>query len=180
MILVRHTEVARAWAGRCYGRSDTGLSRAGLATARELAPRLAAEHAPRIVIHSGLRRARLLAERVAAASGAELAEDRRWAERDFAAWEGKTWDAIWRATGSAMDGMLDDPERFRPGGGETTAELAARAMAAWRGLPHGRCLVVTHGGPIAVVRMLVEGKAWRDLPALIPPAGGTWRPGLDT
>ncbi len=174
MTLVRHTAVAKAWAGRCYGRSDMGLSREGLAAARDLAPRLAAEHAPRVVLHSGLRRARLLAGRVAALAGAELAEDRRWAERDFAAWEGQRWDAIWRATGSAMDGMLDDPEGYRPGGGETTAELAARALAAWRGRPRGPCLVVTHGGPIAAVRMALDGKAWRDLPALIPAPGGAW------
>ncbi len=176
MILVRHTAVARAWAGRCYGRSDMGLSREGLAAASELAPRLAADHAPRIVLYSGLRRARLLAERVAALAGAKLAEDARWAERDFAAWEGRSWNAIWRATGTAMDGMLDDPEGFRPGGGETTAELAARALAAWRALPDERCLVVTHGGPIAAVRMALEGKGWRDLPGLVPPTGGAWRP----
>lgn len=178
MTLVRHTAVARAWAGRCYGRSDMGLSREGLAAARSLAPVLAAAHAPRLVLHSGLRRARLLAERVAALAGAKLAEDRRWAERDFGAWEGRSWDAIWRATGNAMDGMLDDPHGFRPGGdGETTAELAARALAAWRDLPALPCVVVAHGGPIATVRMALEGKDWRDLPGLVPPAGGAWRPG---
>lgn len=179
-VLVRHTAVARAWAGRCYGGADVGLGREGLAAARALAPKLAAEHAPRAVLHSGLRRARFLAERVAASAGAELLQDRRWAERGFGAWEGRTWLAVWRATGRAMDGMLDDPEGFRPGGdGETTAELAARALAAWRDLPRGPCLVVAHGGPIAAVRMALAGRAWRDLPGLIPAPGEAWWPGRE-
>lgn len=39
-----------------------------------------------------------------------------WRERDFGSWEGQSWNAIYRATGNAMDGMIDAPETFRPGG----------------------------------------------------------------
>ncbi|MBA3879328.1 MAG: histidine phosphatase family protein [Sphingobium sp.] len=168
---MRHPPVALGWAGRCYGRSDMGWSREGAAMARRLVPALAAEGFDR-VIHSGLHRTRRLAEAVARASGASLSADPRWAERDFGDWEGRRWDAIWRETGDAMDGMITDPECFRPGGGETTAELAARAWAAWQDLPSdGSILVVAHGGPIAVVRMRLAGSDYPALAGLIPPPG---------
>jgi len=170
-VLLRHPPVAHAWAGRCYGRSDMGWSREGAAMARGLASTLARERFD-VVVHSGLRRTRLLAERVARASGAELIDDPRWAERDFGNWEGRRWDSIWRETGDAMDGMLTDPDRFRPGGGETTAELAARAWAALNALPaRADALVVSHGGPIASIRMRIQGACYDALAGLIPAPG---------
>lgn len=169
--LVRHTAVARVWAGRCYGRSDMGLSRDGAVQARLLARELA-ELRPDVVIHSGLKRARILAERIAALADVPLIDDVRWQERDFGAWEGQSWTAIYRATGSAMDGMIDAPATFRPGGGETTDELAARAAAALAACPPGRVIVVSHGGPIAALLGTAQGLPPRDWLALVPPLGG--------
>lgn len=157
VLLVRHPPVARAWAGRCYGRSDMGWSRAGAALARPLAARLAAEPLDAIV-HSGLVRTRRLAEAVAQARpGCPVLADPRWAERDFGGWEGRTWQAIWRETGDAMDGMMTDPAGLRPGGGETGAELSARVAAGWAALPPGLVLVVAHGGSIAALRCALAG-----------------------
>jgi broad specificity phosphatase PhoE len=172
VLLVRHTEVARAWQGRCYGISDMGLSRAGAAHARRLAPELAAR-SPQIIVHSGLRRARILAEAVATLAGAPALTDPQWKERDFGHWEGQSWDAIYRATGNAMDGMIDAPGHFRPGDGETTMDLAHRSLAAFDALPASRVLVVTHGGPIAAILGMRQGLAARDWPALVPPPGGS-------
>lgn len=172
VLLVRHTEVARAWRGRCYGQSDMGLSREGAAHRRTLAPELAA-WSPEFIVHSGLRRARLLAEAVAALAGVPERAEPQWQERDFGHWEGRSWDAIYRATGNAMDGMIDAPDHFRPGNGETTMELARRSLAACDRLPAGRVLVVTHGGPIAAILGLRQGLAARDWPALVPPPGGS-------
>jgi broad specificity phosphatase PhoE len=170
LLLVRHAEVARAWRGRCYGQSDMGLSRAGASAVRALAPQLAAWR-PDILIHSGLRRARILAEAIARVSGLAHRADPLWQEREFGSWEGRGWAAIYRESGNAMDGMTDAPAQFRPGGGETTAELAARAHAAALALPPGRVLVVTHGGPIAALIGLVRDAPVRDWPALVPPPG---------
>ena len=153
VLLVRHPPVARAWAGRCYGRSDMGWSRAGAALASALVDRLAAQSFATIV-HSGAIRTRMLAERLARRTGAALHEDAGWLERDFGTWEGRRWEAIWRETGALMDRMMTDPTGFRPGGGETGAELSTRARAAWQRLPEN-ALVIAHGGPIAALR------AWR-------------------
>lgn len=171
VLLVRHTKVARAWHARCYGASDVPLSREGRAAIAELAARLAAER-PRWVIHSGLIRTCLLAERVAKLAGCQLDENAAWRERDFGSWEGMSWNAIYRHSGNAMDGMIDAPDDFRPGGGETTSELATRTARAWESLPGGNGIVITHGGPIAALlgqRRRLPVTAW---PHLVPAQGG--------
>lgn len=172
LLLVRHTAVARASKGRCYGQSDMGLSREGAAHARELAAELAAWE-PEIVLHSGLRRARFLAEATARLAGLEARTDKGWMERNFGSWEGRSWAAIYRETGSAMDGMIDDPHGFRPGGGETTMELARRALAALARLPSQRILVVTHGGPIAAILGTRDDVPIREWPGLVPAPGAS-------
>ncbi|WP_017671488.1 histidine phosphatase family protein [Blastomonas sp. AAP53] len=170
VLLVRHTQVALAWRGRCYGHSDMGLSRAGAAHARILARQLA-QWAPDVVLHSGLRRTRILAEAIAAFTGLPAQADPAWMERDFGDWEGRSWAAIWRETGNAMDGMIDDAEAYRPGDGETTMEMAARAIAAWQSLPARRALVITHGGPIAAIIATRQGTPVTDWPRLVPATG---------
>jgi broad specificity phosphatase PhoE len=172
VLLVRHTQVARAWRGRCYGLSDVPLSREGAAVLGPLAAELA-ERRPDWVVHSGLLRTRRLAGRVASLAGCPLIEDPDWRERNFGDWEGRSWHAIYRATGTAMDGMIDAPDTFRPGGGETTSELAERANRAWSRLPVGLGVVVTHGGPIAALLGKRNRMSVRDWLKLVPPVGGT-------
>lgn len=163
VVLVRHTAVALRWQGRCYGQLDVGLSRAGAVAARGLVERFAGERFDAVVF-SGARRTRAVAEPLAARLGLVAVCDPRWLERGFGDWEGLSWEAIYRATGSAMDGMIDDPAGFRPGGGETTFEMRDRVLAGLAGLPGGRCLVVTHGGPIAAIIGTVGGLGVRDWP----------------
>jgi broad specificity phosphatase PhoE len=163
VVFVRHTEVALRWRGRCYGQLDVGLSRAGTVAARGLVDRLAGERFDAI-IYSGAKRTRAVAEPLAMRLGLTAVCDPRWSERDFGDWEGLSWEAIYQATGSAMDGMIDDPGGFRPGGGETTFDMRDRVLAGFGALPEGRCLVVTHGGPIAAVRGVVAGLAVKDWP----------------
>jgi alpha-ribazole phosphatase/probable phosphoglycerate mutase len=152
ILLVRHTEVAVKFHRRCYGRLDVSLSHAGQRTACDLASQLARQPLT-AVIHSGWKRASYLASRVALLRNLEPLADSRWRERDFGTWEGRSWHAIWRETGNAMDGLFTHPDSYRPGGGETTAELAERSIAAWHSLPgDGLIVVISHGGPIAAVR----------------------------
>jgi broad specificity phosphatase PhoE len=167
IILVRHTAVALAWRGRCYGQYDVPLSRAGKTEIAPLAAKLRRYGAERI-IHSGLRRTRTLADAIGAS-----APDPAWQERDFGDWEGQSWAAIYRSSGSAMDGMIEAPDTFRPGGGETTTELAARAVAAFARLrTTGTIIVITHGGPIAAILGTQAGLHPRDWLTLVPPYGG--------
>lgn len=169
--LVRHPPVTLAWQKRCYGQSDPGLSREGARLASDLIDTLA-KLSPDIVIHSGLRRTRAIAEALARRTGATLLPEPRWRERHFGEWEGQSWHAIYRATGNAMDGMLTEPHSFRPGGGETTAEMWDRTWLAWEALPPcPRIAVISHGGPIACVRALRQNGTIDLLPKLIPAPG---------
>jgi broad specificity phosphatase PhoE len=172
LILVRHPSVAKAWQGRCYGQSDPGLSREGRAMVAPLIDRLALLK-PDIITHSNMVRTRAIAEPLARHLGVDCSAEPLWRERNFGSWEGQSWNAIYCATGNAMDGMLTDPAAFRPGiTGETTVELVRRTLAAMRALaPDKRTLVVTHGGPIAAVRMLADRLDFGDLPKLIIPTG---------
>lgn len=172
VLLVRHTQVALHWQSRCYGRSDMGLSRTGAVHAREVAQSVA-DWRPDIVIHSGLKRTRLLADHIARLTGLRSLELPIWQERDFGSWEGQSWAAIYRYTGNAMDGMIDAPATFRPGGGETTDELAQRAMTALATLPNGRIALITHGGPIAAILGTINGLPVADWPSLVPRPGKT-------
>jgi broad specificity phosphatase PhoE len=159
LILARHPPVALAWQKRCYGRSDPGLSRDGTAMLSAVAAELVVLR-PKYVLHSEQRRTRPLAERVARSLGIEAYAAPLWRERDFGSWEGQSWHQIYSASGSAMDRMLTDPQRFKPGGGETTAEMVARIRQALARLPSASCgLVVTHGGPIAAARLILSGSA---------------------
>ena len=171
ILLLRHPPVANAWKGRCYGRSDMGLSREGHGQAARIAADLATTPIDAIV-HSGARRSRLLAEKVARARDVPVITDPRWLERDFGAWEGRSWNAIWRDTGAEMDRMMTEPETYRPGGGEHGRDLADRVRAAWNALPeHATVLVVAHGGPIATLRALLGGHPLARAVDFIPACG---------
>ena len=171
--LVRHPPVSKAWQKRCYGQSDPGLSREGMAMAGPLITQLAALK-PDIIIHSDMRRTRAVAERLARRLGLNCVAAPQWREREFGDWDGQTWNAIYRATGNAMDGMIDDPEHFRPGGGETTLELIARIKRALTELPNlPSVIVIAHGGPIACAKLIADDLPITSLAANIPALGET-------
>lgn len=171
VLLLRHPPVARAWAGRCYGRSDMGWSRDGQAMAARLADQLA-ERPIDAIVHSGAARTRRLAELVGRRRTFPLVSDARWLERDFGAWEGRRWQAVWRETGDLMDRMITHPASFRPGGGETGLDLSLRVQAAWRDLPRSdTTLVIAHGGPIAALRAWLGGEPLERMVAFVPPCG---------
>ncbi|MDO9498701.1 histidine phosphatase family protein [Falsiroseomonas sp.] len=169
--LLRHTAVARHWQGCCYGASDVGLSAAGLAAARALAEALPVAGVTRLQA-SPLRRARLLGGLLSRRLGLPLEIVPALRERDFGAWEGRSWDAIHAETGDSMMGMIEAPDSFRPGGGETTAELAQRVLAWFETLPtDGGVVAVTHGGPVAALRGRLAGLPVPEWLGLIPAHG---------
>ncbi len=127
---------------------------------------------PNIIIHSDMKRTRAIATPLAAKLGIAPIAEPLWQERDFGDWEGRRWTAIYRETGNAMDGMIDDPEHFRPGGGETTAELVRRIKRALQALHDARsAVVVSHGGPIACLKLILKGLAFAQLAKMIPKTG---------
>lgn len=170
IILVRHPPVALVWQKRCYGQSDPGLSRAGRAMVSPLVDHLAAMD-PDIIIHSDMQRTRAIALPLGEKLGIMPIVEPLWRERDFGSWEGQNWNAIYRATGDAMDGMIDAPDTFRPGGsGETTRQLIDRITAALDRVPRkGRVVVITHGGPIACARAARMADGLETIAELVPP-----------
>ena len=171
VLLLRHTDIAAHWAGRCYGRSDVGLSATGRHRAHALSETIDGADYDRIIA-APARRARWLGGLLARRRGVALEVQPLLAERDFGAWEGIAWQAIWEAEGNSMDGMLDAPGTFRPGGGETTHALAQRVLGWWHALPT-RCavLVVAHGGPIGALVGSLLGEAPRQWLAQVPRPG---------
>ena len=169
--LVRHPPVSKVWQKRCYGQSDPGLSRQGQKMIAPLVKQLAALK-PDAIIHSDLQRTRAIAEPLARRLGITCTPDPLWRERDFGAWEGQTWNAIYRASGNAMDGMVNEPDHYRPGGGETTQGLATRIQATIQNLPDVGCIVIiSHGGPIACAIAMQTGASYEGLASLIPSTG---------
>lgn len=144
-IALRHPRPAAA-PGLCYGRLDLAP---GPDAAAEIAAALAATPPAAAVVSSPARRARALADALAARDGLAVTVDARWQELDFGAWEGRPWTAIDRAE---SDPWAEDPVHRAPPGGERFADLAARVAAACAALAPG-AVVVTHAGPIRALRM---------------------------
>ena len=129
--------------------------------------------APDVIIHSDMKRTRAIARPLGERPGVKPIAEPRWRERDFGSWEGQSWNAIYRETGNAMDGMIDAPETFRPGeNGETTRELFDRIAAALaRASQQGIVLIITHGGPIACARAAQTAEGLGTIAKLVPPTG---------
>jgi probable phosphoglycerate mutase len=142
IFLVRHGET-EANATRVVQTPDVPLSTVGLAQARRLAQRLAAQHLGGILA-SDLRRAVMTAECVRDASGAPVQLDDLLQERNFGEIRGRPY--------STLDVGLLDPA-YHPPGGESWEMFHQRVDRAWaavraaaEALPAGRSLaVITHG-----------------------------------
>jgi broad specificity phosphatase PhoE len=173
LVLVRHARVADRYRGICYGRSDVELGPEGLAESDRLAEILSGWPI-RNLVTSGATRAGAIAERIAVRTGLELTVEPALLERDFGAWELRSWDSIYEEVGDAMHGLIHQPETYRPPGGETTAELRARAISWYARRPReGLVVAIGHGGPIAAIRGTLAGKEPVDWLDLIP-RPGSW------
>ncbi len=154
LILVARHPRPRIGARICYGRTDVPLAEpAGQGAASLIAA--AGEPIERIV-SSPLSRALLVAQAVAAETGAPLHTDDRLTELDFGDWENMAWSAVPRAE---IDAWAADPLRYRPGGGESVEAVLRRVRRAWTGIASSEAttLVVTHAGPIRCLRHIGHG-----------------------
>jgi broad specificity phosphatase PhoE len=127
---------------------------------------------PSVMIHSDMIRTRALAQSVASRLGISCIAEPLWRERNFGDWEGQTWSAIYQQTGNAMDGMVDDPDHFRPGGGETTSDVMARVrLALTKYIGHTNMVIISHGGPLACAQVIQKSLPITALARNIPPLG---------
>jgi alpha-ribazole phosphatase len=147
LILVRHTEPQEDARGRCYGSLDIGLSASGREHASALAARLARLDYEAVYTSPRLR-ARETAEPVAAAHSLHLVADDRLRELDFGALEGRTYDEIAESEPELYRAWMSTPTQVRFPGGESFADLKARAIAALDRIrqAHEAAVIVTHGG----------------------------------
>lgn len=128
IVLLRHAE-AQGGQGRFIGGTDLPLSVAGQAQAEALAAALAPVR-PRAVFASPLARAQATARPLAEALGLPVGTLPGLAEIDLGTWDGQPREAVRAADPAAYAARGRDFTHFRPPGGESFAQLQARALAA--------------------------------------------------
>jgi ribonuclease H / adenosylcobalamin/alpha-ribazole phosphatase len=153
-VLLRHGETPLSAERRFAGRGDIPLTETGKLQAKAAAQRLAARGGVQLIVTSPLRRARLTAEAVAAATGAPVQVDEGWTEADFGEWEGLSYaEAMERWPGEVTAWMNDTS--MAPPGGESFATAGRRVLAALDQLLErsepGRVVVVSHVTPMKTV-----------------------------
>ncbi len=163
LYLIRHPKPVSV-AGLCYGRLDVAVdaeSVAGAALAvRERIPERVLKEAR--FFTSPASRCVLLARELAPTREPRITEDLE--ELSFGAWEGQPWDAIPR---DQLDAWARDLWRYKPGGAESAAMVAAR-WQRWATLMRSSdetfAVAVTHAG---VIRVALAGMCLSDAAACL-------------
>ena len=133
LVLVRHARVDDRYRGVCYGRSDVPLGDEGRAVSERLAEEIARWPVARLIC-SGAARAGELADRVAERTGLAVEVEPALLERDFGAWELRTWDAIYDEVGDSMHGLIHEPATYRP---RAARRPMSCATGSWPGTTGG-------------------------------------------
>lgn len=129
--LLRHADVHDDWQTRAYGGLDVPLSEAGVRETRALVEAFARVRFSRVA-SSPLSRALLLGRQLAERTGAPLAVDDRLREVSRGDWQGlpvEEFRARWEADRAAFEA---DPWNWKGHGGESDADIWARAWPALR------------------------------------------------
>lgn len=155
LALVRHGSTVVSDEDRFAGSTDVALSDRGREEARRLGKRLAKMRFDAIYT-SPLQRCRETAARLAESHGLEPRPAPALVEIDHGRWEGLTRDEVEARFSGEYARWTADPFSFAPEGGETGAEVVARALPCLRQLfqDHAdqQILVVSHK---ATIRLLV-------------------------
>jgi alpha-ribazole phosphatase len=153
--LLRHGETeggARYWGG-----TDVALSENGWRQMRAAV----AGHSWDLLVSSPLRRCADFARALASELAAPCRFDQDLREMSFGEWEGRSSAELMLTDAERLRLFWSDPGAHGPPGGEALAQLHARVMAAWQRILSGpqteRVLVVTHGGPIRLLRAVQTG-----------------------
>jgi alpha-ribazole phosphatase len=148
--LLRHGETEGGV--RYWGRTNVALSSRGWLQMRTAV----AGGSWDLIVSSPLRRCAAFAEALAQELGVPCRLEADLREMCFGTWEGYSTAELMQRDAERLRLFWSDPSVHTPPGGEPLAELHARVMAVWQGLSTawdcGRPLIVTHGGPIRVLR----------------------------
>ena len=152
---VRHGETDFNVAHRLQGRYETSINARGREQARhcagvlsDLFAREEREAADYAYVSSPLKRARETMALVRAALGLDAAGhavDDRLQEISYGDWEGLTLPEISARDPQCLAGREQDKWGFRPPGGESYRDVAAR-VAAWYATVSGDTVIASHGG----------------------------------
>ncbi|MDR3088413.1 MAG: histidine phosphatase family protein [Desulfobulbaceae bacterium] len=175
--LARHCETtatAPKQARRFLGQGDPPLSQTGIAQAQELAARLRALNFGRVYA-SPLIRARHTAAIIT--GGADIITVQAFAEINLGAWEGLTVAETQARFPGQYERRGADIAHFRPEGGESFHDLAARVLPAFLRIAQEAAtatkptLIVAHAGVNRVVLAHLRGIILPDIMTIHQPHG---------
>jgi probable phosphoglycerate mutase len=156
LLLIRHGALVGDAERRFVGATDLPMSVAGEAQIRDLAARLVARAPFDAVYCSDLARSRRAAELLAAGRAIPIHVRPVLREIDMGAWEGLTRSEIAESQPDEYARRGADIANFRPPGGESFADLAARVTPWWRSLfAEGEAGVVAVAGHAGVNRVIL-------------------------
>ena len=127
IVLVRHGETEWNRVEHFRGRADVPLNETGLAQAKAMARRVAAEWRPIAIYSSPLARAVKTAEAVAWHFGLSVQIHPGLIDIDYGQWQGLTPGEAKERWPEVIDAWYNAPHTARIPGGETLDELRARA-----------------------------------------------------
>jgi probable phosphoglycerate mutase len=154
-LLIRHGLVSEDAEERFLGVADAPMSAAGEAQIRELAERLRARVSPDAVYCSDLSRSRRTAELLAGGSAIPILVRPALREIDMGDWQGLSRREVAERLPDEYAARGRDIANFRPPGGESFADLAARALPCWRDIVESEAQVVAIAGHAGVNRVIL-------------------------
>ncbi len=154
VLLIRHGETQWNREGRVQGyHADSPLTEAGRGQARALAARLARERVDALYA-SDTGRATETASPIGAATGLRIIHDAALRERNYGAFEGRTFAEVERDFPEEYETFRTRDPHYAPPGGESAAQFRDRVMAALERIAAEaagkRVAVVTHGGVLGI------------------------------
>ncbi|MBI4291434.1 MAG: histidine phosphatase family protein [Betaproteobacteria bacterium] len=154
VLLIRHGETAWNVEGRIQGYLDSPLTHLGRAQAEALGARLAEEPLDAL-ISSDLGRTRQTAHPITESTGLVPVFDSALRERNYGAWEGRTYAEIKRDFPEDYERIVRREPLATAQGGESAVQFQERVVATLtrfaRTLRGQRFAVVTHGGVLGVM-----------------------------
>jgi alpha-ribazole phosphatase len=134
VLLIRHGIVSEEAEERFLGAADLPMSPAGEAQIRELAARLRPRVTPDAIYCSDLSRSRRTAELLANGSAIPIRVRPALREIDMGEWQGLSRREVAERRPADYAARGRDIANFRPPGGESFADLAARVLPCWHDL----------------------------------------------
>jgi broad specificity phosphatase PhoE len=156
VLLIRHGAVEGDAEGRFLGAADAAMCAAGEAQIRELAARLRPRVTPDAIYCSDLSRSRRTAELLTNGSAIPIRVRPALREIDMGDWQGLSRREVAERRPADYAARGRDIANFRPPGGESFADLAARVLPCWRGVVEdGETQVVAIAGHAGVNRVIL-------------------------